>query len=372
MGGVRGMGLKVAPAIVLAIISVVVAACGGTSTSPTPAATQPTSATQAASTPAAATPTAAGPAAPLTIAINSLTVGHAVLYVAKAEGYFDQVGVPVTFLENTGNNILNLVVSGQADIGEANASNAILATADGKPMVILYTFQGNGAAGFMIGAKSVTTVQQVKRVGAGAPGTGIFGFCNFYKAFLKLSYDCVPVADGPTRRAQLLSGQIDAVLDTYAQNADLTDSGQVNVLIDTRKPEVRKQFLGNENSAPEGTVWAPPQTLQNKKESVTRFMKALGMAMKFLDTATDQQVAQSLRKVPSFQAFAETLLITQEKGNRPVNYPNRGYITQAIWENALQTYAQFGLGSTFDPKDPKFSFAKIVDMSFYDAGIGKP
>ena len=363
-----GAGLRLWSAV---LVTFALVSCGGG----TPAATgAPTAAaTTAASAGTSATAAASsGPVAPLTLAINSLTVGHAVTYIAKSEGFFDKAGVQVTFMENTGNNVLNLVVSGQADLGEANASNALLAIGDGKPMSILYTFQGNGAAGFMIAAKKVTDIKQVKKVGAGAPGTGIFGFCNFYKAFLKLDYDCIPVADGPTRRAQLLSGQVDAVLDTYAQNADLTDSGQVTVLVDTRKPEVRKQYLGNENSAPEGTIWAPPSTLQNKKESVIRFMRALGMAMKWLDGATDQQVAQSLRKLESFQKQTEAQLIQQEAGNRPVNYPARGYITQPVWDNALQTYAQFGLGATFDPKDPKFSYAKMIDMSFYDAGIGKP
>src|SRR5687767_7257200 len=97
---------------VLLVTTVLMSACGGG----TPAETA-TNAPAAVAMPAGTAVIPNTPAQPLTVAVISLTVGNKLVYIAKAEGYFDQLQLPVTILDNTGPNLLNLVVSGQADVG---------------------------------------------------------------------------------------------------------------------------------------------------------------------------------------------------------------------------------------------------------------
>ena len=359
---------SLAPIMALAFLA---AACGGTPSGST-ATTAPTSAATTAATAApSAAPATQAAVPPLTIAVISLTAGNAVTYVALAQGFFDQAGVKVTTLDNVGNNLTNLVVSGQADLGQGGAPGAFAPVYEGKQTTALFGYQGNGAGGFMVGAKNITALSQVKRVGAGGPGTSVFGYCNMYKATLKASWDCVPAADSGTRRAMLLSGQVDAELDVYPQLHDLIDSGQVNVLIDTRDAAVRKQYIGGD--FPETLIWGMSDNVKGaKKESVLRFMKAIGMAVKFINTSADDVVAKSLKKVKTFDALTEAQLTLAEHDYRQFNHPNQGYISESTWSFSLGQYAQWGLGTSFDPKNPDFAWAKRVDMSFYDAAIGKP
>ena len=355
------------------LVAVIATACGGstaTSTAAPSAATASSASTSAAATSSAA-PATLAPAAPLSIAVISLTAGNAVVYIAQAEGFFQKAGVEVKITDNAGaTNVLNLTVAGTVDLGMGGITAPLLVVPDGKQTTILYQYQGNGAGGFMLGRKDITDISQVKRVGAGTPGSSVFGYCNWYKQSLKASFECVPMADGPTRRAALLANQIEAELDVYPALQDLIDNGQGNILIDTRDAAVRKKYIGTDFG--ETAIWGLTANIAAKKESVTRFMKALGMAMDFIDKSSDQAVAQSLRKNQIFQSMTEDTLTKAEKAYRQFNYPNHGYITSEAWTFALQQYAGWGLGAAFDPKADAFSYAKRVDMSYYEAGIGKP
>src|SRR3954464_3414694 len=148
----------------LLVVGAVVASCGGAAT---PAATQSATAAAASSAAATATPLGTGPVAPLKVAVTSLTIGNAPIYVAIAAGYFKQLNLDVTTLDNASSNLLNFVVTGQADLGQGSNTNALVATAQGKPMSVIYNYQGNAAGGFMAGKNEYTSPMQVKRVGSG-------------------------------------------------------------------------------------------------------------------------------------------------------------------------------------------------------------
>src|SRR5688572_1740436 len=351
---------------VLLATAVLMSACGGTP----PAAT----ATNAPAVSATAAPAGTAvipntPAQPLTVAVISLTVGNKLVYIAKAEGYFDQLQLPVTILDNTGPNLLNLVVSGQADIGYGGLPTAFLPVPEGKPTSILFTYQGNGAGGFVVGAKNIKSLDQVKRMGAGVPGTSTFGYCAWYKASLKAAFDCVPM-ESAARRAAVLSGQIDAALDVYAQLVDPIAKGDLNILIDTRDAAVRKKYIGDDFG--ETAIFALTDVIKQKSDSFVRFMRGIGMALQFADTKSDDEIAASLKKLKTFETFTPAQLAAQEKGYRQFNHPNKGYITEENWNFALTQYAGWGLGAAFDAKSPTYSYAQRVDMSYYDRGIGKP
>ena len=360
------MNLRSRLLTVLGLGSLLIAACGGAASAP--AANAPA---VSAAPAAPAAPATLGPVAPLTVAVISLTAGNAVTYVAQGEGFFEKAGVKVNFLDNVGaTNLLNLTVSGQADLGQGGMPAPLLVVPDGKKTSILFAYQGNGAGGFMVGGKGITSLSQVKKVGGGAPGSSVFGYCNWYKLSLKATFDCVPMADGPTRKAALASGQVDAILDVYPQLIDMVAQNQVNVLIDTRDAAVRKQYIGADFG--ETAIWGMTDNLTSKKESVTRFMKAIGESVKFMDTQDEVKVATAIKKNKIFDNLSMDNITAQVKAYRQYNHPNSGYITEAVWKFGLQQYANWGLGAAFSPDKPEFQWAQRVDMSYYDNGIGKP
>jgi ABC-type nitrate/sulfonate/bicarbonate transport system substrate-binding protein len=350
----------------LSVFSLLLAACGGSA----PTTSSPSAApTQAAAT---AAPRPTGPTDPITIAVTSLTAGNAVTYIALAEGFFKEANVEVKTLDAAGPNLLNLVVSGQADLGQGSMTNALTATLQDKPMKVLFQYQGNAAGGFLAAKNEYTSLSQIKRVGAGGPGTSIFGYCNFFKAAAKATWECVPMESYTVRKAAFLSGQIDGVMDTYAQLYDMVEKGQAKPMIDVRKPEVRRLYMKEDTG--DAGIWGLTETLEKKREAVTRFMTAIGKAVTWIDTHTDLEVGQSLKKLKTYEALTVENLAGQEKNYREVNHPNKGYITEAAWRVDLDGWALWGLGEAITSKinDPIFSYQQRVDMSFYEAGIGKP
>ena len=349
----------------LSVFSLLLAACGGAPTTSSPSVAP----TQAAATVA---PRPTGPTDPIKIAVTSLTAGNAVTYIAIAEGFFKEANVEVTTIDAAGPNLLNLVVSGQADLGQGSMTNALTATLQDKPMKVLFQYQGNAAGGFLAAKNEYTSLSQIKRVGAGGPGTSIFGYCNFFKAAAKATWECVPMESYTVRKAAFLSGQIDAVMDTYAQLFDMVEKGQAKAMIDVRKPEVRRLYMKEDTG--DAGIWGLTETLEKKREAVTRFMTGIGKAVAWMDSHTDMEIALSLKKVKTFDALTAENLAGQEKNYREVNHPNKGYITEAAWGVDLDGWALWGLGDaiTSKIKDPIFSYKQRVDMSFYEVGIGKP
>ena len=234
-------------------------------------------------------------------------------------------------------------------------------------MTIVFQYQGNAAGGFLAGKNEYTSPAQIKRVGSGGPGTSIFGYCNVFKAALKASWDCVPMADYNARKAAFLSGQIDGVMDVYAQLSDMVEKGQAKALIDTRKPEVRRLYLKEDTG--DAGIWGLTDALKAKSESVKRFMKGIALAVDYIDKSTDQQVAEAVKKVKAFDSFTVENLATQEKNYRDFNHPDKGYITESSWKAALAAFGLWGLGAEIDSRidKPEFSYAQRIDMSYLEA-----
>lgn len=332
-----------------AVSSLILAACGGGGSS-------------------AGSTASNAPVPPLTIAVFAINAAFAHVYVAEAEGYFQQSGVTVNVIDGTAANTLNLVVAGQADLGMIGAGTALLPVSQGKETSIVYAHIGNANGGVVVTRKGITSMSQIKRMAATTPGTSSYGYANFYKINQHLNYDIVPFQDVQTMRAALASGQVDGACNSYVQFQDLIANGQVNVLIDTRDPAVRKQYVGPDY--PEAAIFGMTDNLNSKKQSMIRFLHAIGLADKFIDSHTPDQIAASLRKVAAFQTVTLSALTAQVVNSVPYYAPNHGYISASVWAFAMSQYKLWGL--QVDPSNSEYSYQRRVNMSFYDAGIGKP
>lgn len=304
----------------------------------------------------------------LTVGVFAANAAFAHVYLAESEGYFKKEGVDVTLQSNTGSNTLNVVVSGQADLGMIGIGAPLLAAKSGKPTSIIFAHIGNANGGTVVARSGVTSLMGIANVGATGLGSSAYGFCNHYKQAGHAKWNIVVLQDIATLLAALASGRIDGACNNVANFRPQIDAKTVSVLIDTRDPAARKKYLGNDY--PEAAVFGITANLQGKRAAVVAFMRAIGSAEKFLRSQSTLAVAQSMHKLQAFASIPVEAVESQVRDSLPYFSPNGGYINAAVWKFALSQYNTWGLA--VDPNDGVFSYAERIDMSYYDTGIGKP
>ena len=311
---------------------------------------------------------AAGEKPKLSVAVFFTNAAFAHVYIAKSEGYFDAEGVDVTLIDNAGSNTLTQVTSGRADLGMIGAGAPLLAAKQGAETSIAFAHIGNANGGVVVGTKGVTTLQQIKRVGATGLGTSSYGFCAFYNQTLHLNWDIVPFQDVQAMRGALAGGQVDGACNSYLNFRDQIDSGALNVIVDTRDKATRQKLIGQDY--PEAAIFGMTSKMQANHDGMVRFMKAIGRAQKFIESNQPAAIAASLHKLPVFENQDVKSITAQVEDTIPYYAPNGGFITPDTWNFALTQYKLWGLD--LDPQDPTFSYDKRVDMSYYKEALGTP
>jgi len=124
-------------AAALAVLTVLVAACGGAATA-TPGATT-TSAPATPGAPATPSPTPAAPTE-LTVGLGYIpSVQFAQFYLADQAGYYRDAGLEVTFENKVDPELITLVAQGAFDMGIADGTSVIPAVSQGIPVQYIFT-----------------------------------------------------------------------------------------------------------------------------------------------------------------------------------------------------------------------------------------
>ena len=55
----------------------------------------------------------------------------------------------------------------------------------------------------------------------------------------------------------------------------------------------------------------------------------------------------------------------------PFLQPARGYVTEAVWTTTRAFFVDAGYGF-IQPTDEKWSYARRIDMSYFELALGKP
>jgi NMT1/THI5 like len=296
-------------------------------------------------------------------------------YLAVVGGYTKAQGLDVT-IKNVGSaNVLNLVVAGQADIGETGLATALVPVNQGKDTKIILGLTGHGASAFVSAAKpGITSITQCTRVSSTVQGTAGYTWAALYKYLFKSKYTIVPLSDSTTLLPSILSGSSDCAVSGYPSVAAAVDAGKVHLLIDPAHPatlpaRVKPSF----NAAAEVGLFGLTSTLKSKRADIVKLLKAINNAYKaLLATSTPAQLASLLRQHPDYAALSQDALTTQIAQADFAQYPAKGYLFQDTWKAEFGWLVN-GLPFTLpNLKDPIWSYKNRVDMTYYDTANGRP
>lgn len=322
--------------------------------------------------------TAAAASAPSTI---NLTFAESVptpaapqIELATALGIFKKVGLNVTPLY-VGGNIASDVVAGRAQIGNLGAAGIVSIAQAGKPTTAVWASLGNAIAGMMVTRSGITSLSQLKSMSnckfAGlTPGTSNYGWGAFY--IQKLGLHCKHVAYGsdPAIVGACVSGQADACTGLADEYGPLDKAGKVNILIDTRNAADRAKYLGSSFS--DVVYWGMTNWIKANPTAVERFVKAMVLTDKAMQSTPIPQLAALLHKNPHFATFSLSQIESDMMNDHAyTNTPDHGYISEKNWNTGLVDEATWGIQG-FDPKAEVSSYKARVDMSYYEKAAGGP
>jgi ABC-type nitrate/sulfonate/bicarbonate transport system substrate-binding protein len=338
------------------------------------------------STPAASSSGSSAPAtqsapASINIATNVVSSNFSPVLVADALGYFKAQNLNVT-LTYTGSSPLTSLVAGRVDLIAFGGLSATMAAVNaGAPAITtIYNLDSGGVSLYMIGSPKVTRIQDCTRVGnSGAGGAG-YTWANTLQSSLKTTWTNVPAANAAALQALFASGNIDCMIYVYAGTHPFVLSGQAHWLInpeDTKTypypPGITQSLV---DQIPAGTIYGLASWVSGNRDAVTRFLRALQMAIPTLRGSSATLTKTLMTEAP----YAQSVGGDYDKALVDVTHaqyyfdPHDGLIPSSSWA-AIQDYVIAG-GSTFVTKsDPKWAYDKFVDMSMLQAasqGLATP
>ena len=214
------------------------------------------------------------------------------LTIAEQLGYFKAEGLDVTIVDFAGGSrALQAVVGGSADVVSGAFEHTVNMQAKGQPMRA-FVLQGQ-APQIVLGVNPKTlpgfkTVADLrgKKVGVTAPGSSTHIMLNFVlaKAGLKPSdVSVIGVGASNGAVAAMRAGQIDAISNLDPVITLLRRSGDLQVVVDTRKPAEAEQVFGG--PMPAGCLYAPAAFVDKHPATVQALTNAMVRANKWIQQA---------------------------------------------------------------------------------------
>lgn len=283
----------------------------------------------------------------LTVAVpNPSAINNFPLFVAMGEGYFAEEGLELTVEALNGSAaVLQVMASGQAQIGNPGPGPLLSARARGEDVVFIYNQYPKSIFGLMVPEESEaqgpadldgTTVGVGTADGAEVAFTrGILQDAGLTEGE---NYEFLTVGDGGTAAAAFLGEEVDAYAAAVSDAAIIESRG---IPLREITPEEYLSFFGN--------GWAVTgQFIKENPEAVEGFGRALVKATRFgLDPANREKVLEHTTAGNPQEGedteFANALLDAVMERIQPVDDSNGyGYQPPEHWEAWHQSQLDTG------------------------------
>ena len=283
---------------VLAVVGLMVAACSGATTTPSPT-TAPTSTSEAT---AAATATPAGPPAKVTIMVGGLSKQiYLPNKLTEALGFFTEENLDVTLVdEPSGTDTETEIVAGHADIGSGSYDHTLDLQAQGKIITAVMDLLQAPGEFVMVSSAKADTIKSPKdfkgiNVGVTSIGSGTHTLMRAMtvEAGLQVSdVNYVKAGAGDTFIAAMKQGQIDVGITTQPTVLALETGGTGQLLVDLSKPDTTEAALGG--PYPFISLWARADWIAANHDTVQHVVNAYVKTLKWIQTHTAADIAAKL------------------------------------------------------------------------------
>lgn len=304
--------------------------------------------------PVAAGDVAAQDLTQITVAVpNPSAINNFPLFVGIGEGYFAEEGLELTVEAVNGSAaVLQVMASGQAQIGNPGPGPLLAARARGEDVVFIYNQYPKSIFGLMVRADSDVAAPEDLAgtvVGVGTADGAEVAFARGILQDAGLSegedYEFLTVGDGGTAAAAFLNDEVDAYAAAVSDAAIIESRG---IGLEEITPEAYLSFFGN--------GWAVTGSyLEENRDVIEGFGRALVRATRFgMEEANREAVldhaAAGNPQEGEDREFADALLTAVMDRIQPVdNSKGWGYQPPAHWQAWHQS--QLDTGALSEPLD---------------------
>jgi NitT/TauT family transport system substrate-binding protein len=344
---VRARRTSLRPAAAVFALVVLVAACGGSGS--TPAAGGATASPDVATTSPTSAPVTEAPSPPATLTPLTVGLGYipsvqfAQFYLAQQAGYYADAGLDITLQNKIDPDLITLLGQGAVDIGSGDGTSVIPAVSQGIPVVYTSTLYGQFPSVVIARADSgIAAPADLKGKRIGIPGKYGSSWIML-QAMLEsagLTVDDVTIVEFPDygQAAALQQGAVDAATG-FANNepVQLRNAGiDVNVLtVDSIVP------------LPGPGLVTGTATLAAKRDALAAFTAATLRAMEEITADPQKGLDATLAVVPDLAS--DPALQRQILDATIAQWPNNrtggalGSIDTAGWQQSLDFMTTLGL-----------------------------
>ncbi len=299
--------------------------------------------------------------------------GKPVLYylpltIAERKGFFKEEGLEVEINDFAGGaRALQALVGGSVDVVTGAYDHTIRMQAKGqdiRAVTELGRFPGITVAVRKEKADEIKSPADFKgkKIGVTAPGssTYLIALYAMTKAGLKAT-DAAFIGVGATASAvaAVQRGEIDIISNAEPIISKLEQDGLIVPLVDTRTEAGTRSLFGGTN--PAATLYMRQEFIEKNPETTQRLVNAFLKALKWLQTATPEQVTET---VPPEYHLSDKGLYTQAVKNSLASYSRDGIASEEGRKSVLDMLktldpemqaATIDLAKTFDDRFVKKS-----------------
>lgn len=303
----------------------------------------------------------------LSVVAGAVEQSSTVLWFARVAGFYEKHGLDVSITVGGGNTI-NLMVAKQGDITLYSVPAAFTPVRNGLATSIVYGGVKGEGGDFVVAKPHIKSIKECTRLATFSIGSSAYGWAVKNKSLYDADYAIQTFGDFPTLAAAFSSGNADCANAVLAPFAALLDSGEAHLIVDPRDPSTLPEDFPPELIA--SAFWGLKDHLESKRDTVVDFLRAVHEAFAAMKNMTPAQIAELLRTDRDWQTQSESQIADGYVGAADFFQPNDGYVTKKGFDSSADFYRDAGL-DFIDPGSPAFSYSSMVDMSYYDAAVGK-
>lgn len=301
--------------------------------------------------------------------------GGALLYylplaIADQKGFFEEEGLNVEVNDfKGGSQSLQALVGGSADVVTGAYEHTIRMQTKGQDIRAVLELGRFPAIVLAVKSDLADTIKtpgdlKGKNIGVTAPGSSTNNFVNYLLAKDGVKPDevsIIGVGAGSTAVAGMKRGEIDAISNLDPVITTLERDGDIKILADSRTEEGMMEIFGS-TGLPAAVLYAKGEFIEQNPNTTQALVNALYKALKWLETATPEDVANT---VPEEYIGGNREVYLDAVANSLPTYSRTGVITDAGIDTAMELLS-------FDPEIAAATIdrAKTFDPTFVNKAAG--